>query len=207
MKYPHPIVAYLRVSTNLQDLDTQRLAILRWAKQNGIIIDEFIEDIGSGADMTRPGFRELMERVEAGTVKTIVVVELSRLARSLRTIVSLVYRALEKDVVIVSLRENWLTEALQNEMLRPVIISMFGTLYELERKLISERVKAGMEKAKAQGKHVGRPRKLSAEDIKKAQKLLDQGVPVSRVAARFGVSRRTLYDYFKKGLLKKPRRW
>jgi len=70
---------------------------------------------------------------------------------------------------------------------------MFATLYELERKMISERTRAGMQRAKLQGKHVGRRLKLS-EDLKRVKELLSLGVPKKRIAELLGVSRTALYS-------------
>jgi len=75
---------------------------------------------------------------------------------------------------------------------------MFATLYELERKMISERTKAGMQRAKAAGKHVGRKPELTEEDLKRVRKLLSLGVPKKRIAELIGVSRTTLYRYLRK---------
>jgi len=83
--------------------------------------------------------------------------------------VNFLYDCFENDVVVVSIRESWLEEALRNEVVRPVLIAMFATLYELERKMISERTKAGMARAKAAGKHVGRRPKLTEEDLRRVR--------------------------------------
>jgi len=78
---------------------------------------------------------------------------------------------------------------------------MFATLYELERKMISERTRAGMQRAKLQGKHVGRRPKLS-EDLKRVKELLSLGVSKKRIAELLGVSRTALYKYLKKPSVK-----
>jgi len=116
----------------------------------------------------------------------------------MRTLVNFLYDCFENNVVVVSIREGWLEEALRNEVVRPVLIAMFGTLYELERKMISERTKAGMQRARLQGKHVGRRPKLTEEDLKRVRELLSLGVPKKRIAELLGVSRTTLYRYLRK---------
>jgi Site-specific recombinases, DNA invertase Pin homologs len=82
---------------------------------------------------------------------------------------------------------------------------MFSTLYELERKLISERTKAGLARAKAQGKRVGGRPKLSEREVRELVQLYRQGVPVVRLARMFGVSRSTVYRYLERAGIK-PRR-
>ena len=96
--------------------------------------------------------------------------------------------------------------ALRNDLTRPLVIAMFSTLYELERKLISERTKAGIARAKAQGKHIGGKYKLSDKEVKELIELYRQGVPVVRLAKRFGVSRATVYRYLKRaGVFRKEK--
>jgi len=196
--YPRPVVAYLRVSTEKQELESQWTAIEAWVKSKGVTIDERLVEVESGAEDERPIFLDLWRRVRERRVGTIVVAELSRLSRRMRTLVNFLYDCFESGVVVVSIREGWLEEALRNEVVRPVLIAMFATLYELERKMISERTKAGMARAKAAGKHVGRRPKLAEEDLRRIKELLELGVPKKRIAQLLGISRTTLYRYLRK---------
>lgn len=141
----------------------------------------------------------MAERVREKKVGTIVVAELSRLSRRMRTLVNFLYDCFDNNVMIISIREGWLEEALRNEVVRPIIIAMFSTLYELERKLISERTKAGLARAKSQGKKIGGQFKLSDKEVKELIRLYKEGVPVKRLAERFGVSRATVYRYLIRG--------
>jgi len=196
--YPRPVVAYLRVSTEKQDLESQWTTIEAWAKSRGVSIDERLVEVESGSEDERPVFQELWQRVEQRRVGTIVVAELSRLSRRMRTLVNFLYDCFENNVVVVSIREGWLEEAMKNEVVRPIIVAVFATLYELERKMISERTKAGMQRAKLQGKHVGRRPKLSEQELRRVKELLELGVPKKRIAELLGVSRTTLYRYLRK---------
>lgn len=195
--YRRPIVAYLRVSTGKQDLESQWMTIDAWVKSRNISIDERIieEEPVSGKEDDRPRFQELWQRVREKRIGTIVVAELSRLSRKMRTLVNFLYDCLENNVMVVSIREGWLEEAMRNDIVRPIIIAVFATLYELERKMISERTRAGMVRAKAQGKHVGHPYRLSQREVRELVKLYEEGVPVKRIAKRLGVSRATVYRY------------
>jgi len=195
--YRRPVVAYLRVSTGKQDLESQWMTIEAWAKARGINIDERVveEEPVSGAEDQRPKFQELWKRVKQGRIGTIVVAELSRLSRRMRTLVNFLYDCFDNNIMVISIREGWLEEALKNEIIRPIIIAMFSTLYELERKIISERTKAGMARAKARGRHIGHPYKLSQHEVRELVKLYKEGIPVKRIAEKLGVSRATIYRY------------
>jgi len=131
MTYPRPIVAYLRVSTEKQDLESQRLMIETWAKSKSVTVDEWLYEIESGREDERPKFQELWQKVREKRVGTVVVAELSRLSRRMRTLVDFLYDSFDNGVLVVSIREGWLEEALRNEITRPIVIAMFSTLYEL----------------------------------------------------------------------------
>jgi len=176
------------------------MTIEAWARSRGVSIDERIveEEPVSGKEDNRPRFQELWRKVREKKVGTIVVAELSRLSRRMRTLVDFLYDCFESDVAVVSIREGWLEEAMRNEVIRPIIIAVFSTLYELERKMISERTKAGMARAKLEGRHVGHPFKLTEKEVKELIRLYKEGVPIKRVAERLGVSRTTVYRYLKR---------
>ena len=195
-EYERPIAVYVRVSTEKQELDNQLVLIESWLKARGLQADyRFIEQPMSGSEDERPQFLALWEKIDKGEIKTLVVAELSRLSRRMPSLVNFLYKCVEKDVTVVSLREEWLANALKNKMFRPIVIAMLSTLYELERQMISERTKAGLERAKREGKHVGRPQKLSAKEQKKIMELYSMGVPISRIASQLGVSRSTVKRY------------
>jgi len=197
-RYPLPVVAYLRVSTEKQDLESQWMAIAEWAKSRGVAISERVEETESGAEDARPKFRELWERVRERRVGTIVVAELSRLSRRMRTLVDFLYDCVENDIIVVSVREGWLEESLQNKLMRPIVVGMLSTLYELERTIISERTKSGLQRAKAQGKKVGRPRKIDEKALQQIIKMRNAGLSVTEIARRLGVHRDTIYKNLKR---------
>jgi len=96
-----------------------------------------------------------------------------------------------------------LNDALKNEVTRPIVVSMISVLYELERKIISERTKAGMQRVKAAGKHVGRPPKLSPEQVLETLKLYTNGTPISEIARKLRTHKSTIYRYLKRyGVIK-----
>ena len=81
---------------------------------------------------------------------------------------------------------------------RTIIVGLLSILYDLERQLISERTKAGLERARREGKKIGRKFKLSERDVRELVRMYREGVPIARIARRLGVSRQTVYNYLKR---------
>ena len=148
-------VAYLRVSTAQQDVRSQRLAILEYARHHDVRIDEFIEATASGqASDKRRLLDELMHILQRGD--RLVVSELSRLGRSLGQIAIL--DALAKaDVAFVALKEHIRVEGTRDIQTK-VMTTLFALFAEVERDLISERTREGLAQAMASGKKLGRPK-------------------------------------------------
>jgi putative DNA-invertase from lambdoid prophage Rac len=80
---------------------------------------------------------------------------------------------------------------------------MVGVFSEFERSMISERVKLGLNRAKNQGKILGRPRKLDDTEINKIREMIGYGYSIGEIATMFGVSKMTV-SRIKTNLLKKP---
>ena len=80
------IGVYVRVSSHGQKVDSQRVEIQRWLEAHGHDLDavQWFEDMESGATLTRTGLNALQEAIFAGTVKTVIVWKLDRIARSMR---------------------------------------------------------------------------------------------------------------------------
>jgi len=196
-----PLAVYVRISTQKQDLETQRLAIENWLKARGLSwldVDHYFEEVESGREDLRPQFQELWRLVREGKVRSVVIYELSRLSRRMRTLVNFLYDCAERGVAVYSVREAFLSEWMRDPRARTIIVGLLGILYELERQFISERTRAGLAKARAQGKHIGRRPKLSERDILLLKRMVEEGVPVARMARRLGVSRQTVYRYLHK---------
>jgi len=191
-------VAYIRVSTGGQGLDSQRLAILDYAHRHGLTVQTFVEAHASSRHAgTRRSVDTLLEQVHAGDL--ILVSELSRLGRSVGQVIQLVDRLLKQQVQLVAIKENIRlhgTPDLQSK----VMITLFGLFAEIERDLIAERTKEGLAAARAQGRLPGRPKgglgtsKLTGREAE-IHSLLAKTVSKASIAKILGVSRSTLY-YF-----------
>lgn len=174
-------IGYARVSTEEQNLDLQMQAL----KEAGCA--RIFRDHGlSGAARDRPGLKRALRKAKTGDV--LVVWKLDRLGRSLPHLVEVINGLRQAGIGFRSLQEQIDTTSAGGRF----YFHMLAALAEFEREMISERTKAGMAAAKAGGKHVGRPRKLSASQIARARGLIESGQTRKAVAARLGVTPGTL---------------
>ena len=143
---------YLRVSTVDQNLDTQLLDLRQMAAQRGLqIINEYRDQI-SGVKARRPGLGDLMRDARRGKFDTILVWSCDRIARSTRHLLEVLDEFNRLNIEFISFREQIDTSG----PLGRAIVVIVGAVAELERNLIVERVKAGMRRAKLEGRHIGR---------------------------------------------------
>ena len=193
-------LAYIRVSTDRQDLKNQRLEILDYAHRNDFRIDEFIEiEISSRKSTKKRKIDELIERLREND--TLIVSELSRIGRSTAEVINTVNTLIEKHVRLIAIKQNLVVND-KHDIQSKVIITMFSLFAELERDLISQRTKQALEAKKALGVRLGRPKGslgVSKIDDKKEeiQELLKHRVAKSAIARMLGVSRTTLIDFIK----------
>lgn len=177
--------AYGRVSTSLQDTDNQRLELTNagWA------IDYWFADTISGksASSQRPAFRELLTKIRDG--ETLLVSKLDRLGRDaidvLQTVRDLGARNIK--VVVHQLGSTDLTSPAGK-----LLLSMLAAVAEMERDLLIERTQAGLTRAKAEGKKLGRPSKIAPEQRSDILMSLSEGASISALARRYAVSRATI---------------
>jgi DNA invertase Pin-like site-specific DNA recombinase len=176
-------IGYARISTDEQSLDLQRDAL------TGAGCERVFEDKGiSGTASKRPGLDAALAAIGPGDV--LIVWKLDRLGRSLPHLIGTVRQLGERDAGFASLSEEIDTTIAGGKL----ILHLFGALAEFERALIVERVNAGMTAAKRRGKHVGRPRKLTAEQVAHAREVIDAGLQTpAGMAALLGVDHTTLW--------------
>ena len=144
--------AYIRVSTNYQTVQNQKLAIREYAKYHRIRnIKWMAETISGTKNPEKRKLGNLLEMVNDGDV--IVITELSRLGRSMMMIMEVLQILLEKKVKVIAIKEGF---ELGDNIQSKVLAFAFGLSAELERTLLSERTKLGLERARKQGKQIGR---------------------------------------------------
>lgn len=172
---------YARVSTNEQS-DNAQLDALNKAGCERIFSEKF-----SGKSKQRPELERMIDSLRAGDI--VVVQRLDRLGRSLKDLIELLDGFKSQQVSFISLNENINTTTAVGEL----AFHMIGSIAQFERRLISERTKAGLDAARARGRRGGRRVKLTPSDIKKAKAmLLNSNITKAEVAKHFCVSRPTL---------------
>lgn len=176
------IIGYARVSTEDQNLDLQILALQK------VGCDYIYEDLGvSGASTDRPGLLRLLKRLRPGD--TLAVWRLDRLGRSLSHLIRILENLNKRGISFHSIAEHIDTSSSGGRL----VFHMMAALAEFERALISERTRAGLAAAKAEGKRIGRRPRLSSPQIAQARRLLDdEKWRASDVAAHLGVHPITL---------------
>ena len=172
------IKAYLRVSTDKQDVESQRAMILKWGHQNERLIDEFIEVTISSRKSEKA--RRLDSISDLGVGDILIVAELSRIGRSIVHIINFIEGLKEKGVRFISLRENLDLHG-SGDTHQKVMITLFSMLAELERDLISQRTKEGLKAVKASGVKLGRPQGSYSSRVDKHKayvlSMKENGVP------------------------------
>lgn len=173
---------YARVSTHEQLLDLQTDALTRAG------CDQVFSDHGkSGTDDSREGLQDALQALQVGD--TLCVWRLDRLGRSMRSLIDVVASIETIGADFESLSDGIDTSTSGGKL----YFHMMGALAQFERDLISERTKAGLDAARARGRILGRPRKLTGQQIEHARVQLATGAETTRNMARIlGVDRKTL---------------
>ncbi len=190
--------AYIRVSTDKQDLENQKFEILKYANTNKLGNVEFIEETVSG----RKSWKErelgkLVRELQKGDV--LIVAELSRLGRSMLEIMELLSILLRKGVELHVVKNN---QVLKDDLHSKVFAMAFSIAAEIERELISQRTREALARRKAEGKKLGRPKGSFSSKLDQYRDQIDEflskGVSVSSIAKIIGVPYSTLWSYLKR---------
>lgn len=176
------IAIYARVSTDEQTVDSQLRDLREFVGNRGWETAKEFVDVGvSGSRDSRPAWNELWDAIQKGRVRTLVVHALDRLGRSLPHLVKIISTLTEKNVALVSFRENIDLSTSTGRM----VAGLFSVLADYESEIIRERTKAGMRAAKARGSQIGK--KAQHFDKERATKLRDDGWGQIRIARELGV--------------------
>ncbi|MBM7598015.1 DNA invertase Pin-like site-specific DNA recombinase [Virgibacillus halotolerans] len=188
-------IGYARVSTVGQDLETQRELLLKEGCEK-----LFVEKVTGTSTSPRKKLADLLDYVREGD--TVYVTKIDRLARSIIDLNKIVSGLIKSGVNIAFLKENIEFKAGNaNSSINTLLFNVLGSFAQFERDLIVERTTEGRERAKAAGKHMGRPASSSDKEMQKAIKLHrnrdDNGMSVADICRLTGVKRATLYAKLK----------
>ena len=159
------VAVYIRNSTNeeRQNPENQIRPLRERCEKDGLDFEIF-QEFASGAKESRPELDKMLQRIRKGDFSAVMVWRLDRLGRSLKHLLQLVEEFRNKEVTFISLTEGFDTSTPQGEL----FFHIAGAFAQFERKLIQERINAGLKRAKEDGKKLGRPK--GSKDTKRRRK-------------------------------------
>ncbi len=185
---PISVALYARVSTDQQDAANQIPEIEQLAAARGWIITHRYVETVSGAAKHRPELARMLADAHAGKFKAVVVWALDRLGRGgIAESVGTVQQLDARGVQLVSVRESWLD---MTGPTRSLLVAIFGWIAEHERTRLVERTKAGIARARAKGKRLGRP-PVPPAVLERGLRLIAKGETLVQAAKLAGCSLRS----------------
>jgi DNA invertase Pin-like site-specific DNA recombinase len=183
---------YARVSTFDQEPENQLQELRRYVEARGWTGAEYIDKGVSGAKDSRPALDSLVRDAKRRKFDTLIVWRLYRLGRNLKHLITLLEELQATGVAFVSLHEgiDATTPAGKLQM------HILGAIAEFERARIAERVKAGLARARAQGRQLGRPRRTIPLDLLEPVR----GLSIRQAAEKLGVSAATAHRWLQTAL-------
>lgn len=175
------VVIYSRVSTNKQTTENQRLELREVAKRNNwTIVEELNDDgiSGSKGRKDRPAFDRLHTMVARKEVDLVMAWSIDRLGRSITDLVALMGELEAKGVDFYSHLQAIDSRTPSGRL----SFAIFSAIAEFERSIIRERINAGLSRAKANGKRLGRPTNVNANTKIAVRLMREKGAPIHRIA-------------------------
>ena len=195
------IYGYIRVSTDHQDCENQKLGIETKARSLGLTIDKYIEDAGIS------GTKEPEKRALGGCLKklkpgdVIICSELSRLGRKLFMVMRILEHCMRVGACVYTVKDGYV---LGDNIQSKVLAFAFGLSAEIERDLISQRTKEALAVRRASGQKLGREKGSKNKSHKLdgqaaiLKKMLDNKTPKTKIAKKLKVSVSTVYKHLSK---------
>lgn len=195
------IYGYIRVSTDRQDTENQKLGINEKAKSLGIEIDKWISDDGvSGTkEPDKRLLGKLLKTIQPGDV--IISSELSRLGRNLFMVMRILEHCMKNEAKVYTVKDGY---ELGDNVTSKVLAFAFALAAEIERDMISKRTKEALARKKAEGIHIGRHKGRLSEKVKltgreeEIAKLLNKGKTQVYISKKMKVARGTLARFIKR---------
>jgi len=148
------VAIYARVSDSSQIIETQLLPLREYCEKHCYLnVKEYVDNGFSGKDQNRPQFELLLADMRANRINCVIVARLDRIGRSLQHLISLFAEFKKKGIEFISISQNIDTKTPEGKM----FWQLLGVFAEYERELIVARTKSGLERARKEGKTLGRP--------------------------------------------------
>ena len=190
------IALYARVSTDGQDPEVQLQPMRAHAAQRGGILgEEFVDHGYSGAKERRPALDRLMKAAWTGQFQAVLVFRFDRFARSTKHLIFGLGKFRSLNIKFIS----WQVQFHTSTPIGQTMFSIIGAMAQLERDIIRERVKAGLDRARTKSVRLGRPVASAKPD--EVRDLTQQGLSVPEIAKRLHCSRSTVKRRLREGLL------
>ena len=170
---------YVRCSSLDSHPETQLMALREFSQRHGNTITmEFVDHGQSGIKRERDQLNKMLEAARKGKFSTLYVVGIDRLSRSVADLISIVESLNEMGIQIHFMRENVDTKTATGTF----FLTVLGSLYQLERSVMIDRINQGIARAKSQGKHCGRPSKINSSLIASVKLLREKGVSIRDIS-------------------------
>ena len=190
--------AYLRVSTDRQDVANQRHGLLEYANTHGLGPLRFVEDTMSGRVTWRERAIGQLLSATATAGDVVLFAEISRMARSTLQVLEMLALGMERELRIHITKQQMI---LDGSLHSRITATVLGLAAEIERELIAARTREALAKRRADGKPLGRPRGAKSERLKldthadEIRRYVVKGLSKRSIAKLVGCAESTLYDW------------
>jgi len=182
------VALYLRVSTNQQTTENQKLELEAYCKRQGWVIAKTYDDSGlSGKNDARPALQQMLVDASQGKFSVVACWKIDRIARSTINLLQILQQLRSVGVDFCATTQAIDTTNSAGRML----LVFIGAIAEFERETVVERVRSGLNRARANGVKLGRPR--VGFDVKKALELRQRGLGYKQIAKEMGIPRTTIF--------------
>ena len=180
MKSQPRVCCYLRVSTDDQNMDSQKAQLKEYCQRRGWTQRVgWFQDHGSGTSRNRGALNVMMDEVREGTVDVVLTWKIDRLARSLNHLAQIIAEFQTHKVALVCPSQG--IDTTDSNPCAEFQLNILGAVAQFERELIVERVKAGIAAAKQRGVKLGRPSKKAAR-TERIIKMKEQGLTTPEIS-------------------------
>jgi DNA invertase Pin-like site-specific DNA recombinase len=194
-------VIYLRTSTEEQHPENQLEECRRFAESRGYAVgdeDVYLEHVSAWKkNVERPYYDKIKHDAHTGIISAVIVWSVDRWIRDMQVLVSDLAYFADRNVKFHSVKEHYIEtmniEGPLGRTIREFLYGLVGSIAEMESQRLSERTKRGMERARKQGKQIGRPK--ATFNRYRAAQLISEGVSIGKIAKELGSNKATIFRF------------